>query len=242
MEGEDYPTLPIASAGDMAGLRPGSDLFILGYPGALALDDKFSERSRLEPSLTAGHVSAIKDTSEGWKAIQTDAAISPGNSGGPALNDEGMVVGLATFTVNGERTQNLNFAISAEVVQEFLNELHITLTESAYTGSFLKALEAYENNNRQLALTLFSRLNAAHPESSPIRDFVRRLDGKPVASATALDQPEPVKSPAVVERPDSRGTSPQPPSQHAGPRIFLVIVSIVLIVGAGFVLLIIRKP
>jgi hypothetical protein len=240
MEGDDYPTLPIASSSDMASLRPGSALFILGYPGALALDDKFSERSRLEPSLTAGHVSGIKDTTEGWQAIQTDASISPGNSGGPALNDEGLVVGLATFTVSGERTQNLNFAISAEVIQEFLSDLQITPTESAYTRSFLKALDAYENNDRKQALALFSRLNLAHPESSTIREFVRRLDGKPVTAAIPPAAPEEAKSPAG-NRSETTEAAPAPPSQHAGPRIFLVLLSIVLIVAAAAFLLIVKK-
>ena len=46
--------------------------------------------------------------------IQTDASISPGNSGGPLLNSSGEVVGVNTWALRGDdgRAQNVNFAIS----------------------------------------------------------------------------------------------------------------------------------
>ena len=45
--------------------------------------------------------------------IQTDAAISPGNSGGPLLNNKGEVVGVNTWNLGaGGGAQNINFAIS----------------------------------------------------------------------------------------------------------------------------------
>ena len=45
--------------------------------------------------------------------IQVDAALSPGNSGGPLINQQGEVVGMSTLASSG-RAQNLNFGISAE--------------------------------------------------------------------------------------------------------------------------------
>src|ERR1039457_2437928 len=61
MEGSDFPTLPLAAGLDDGGVRTGADLFIFGYPGALAFDSSFSLSSRLEPTMTAGHVGRIKE-------------------------------------------------------------------------------------------------------------------------------------------------------------------------------------
>ena len=51
--------------------------------------------------------------------IQTDASINPGNSGGPLFNKDKRLIGVNTFTSDGE---NLNFAIAVDDVIEFLNE------------------------------------------------------------------------------------------------------------------------
>ncbi len=79
------PTIPL---GNSAALRQGQDLLVLGYPGipGVAINE--------EISVTRGIVSALR---RGW--IQTDATINHGNSGGPVIDSQGHVVGLATFVV-----------------------------------------------------------------------------------------------------------------------------------------------
>ena len=90
--------------------KPGQALVALGSPLGLA------------GTVTQGIVSAVrapsgdlKDTAPNYVTlIQTDASISPGNSGGPLLNSSGEVVGVNTWALRGDdgRAQNVNFAIS----------------------------------------------------------------------------------------------------------------------------------
>jgi putative serine protease PepD len=60
----------------------------------------------LENTITTGVVSALRNTD-----IQTDAAINSGNSGGPALNGRGDVVGIATLGIRPELGSGIGIAI-----------------------------------------------------------------------------------------------------------------------------------
>jgi putative serine protease PepD len=70
--------------------RPGDQLLLVGSPFGLS------------GTVTSGVVSAVRSN-----AIQTDAAANPGNSGGPAVDRHGRIVGVLVFGGG----QNLNFAV-----------------------------------------------------------------------------------------------------------------------------------
>ena len=66
-------------------------------------------------SVTSGIVSGIRP-----EGIQFTAAISPGNSGGPVVDNRGRVVGVAQAALVGDNAESLNFAIpSARVCSAF---------------------------------------------------------------------------------------------------------------------------
>ena len=87
---------------------PGQSVVALGSPEGLA------------GTVTRGIVSAVRYPTGDLEGvapnyvtlIQTDASISPGNSGGPLVNNKGEVIGLNTFNIDYGRSQNLNFAVS----------------------------------------------------------------------------------------------------------------------------------
>ncbi|MBI2456003.1 MAG: trypsin-like peptidase domain-containing protein, partial [candidate division NC10 bacterium] len=91
----NLPTVRLAA--NSTGLQLGEQLFILGYPGVVLNHDFLSRKSALEASVTVGRVSGFKIDITDRRVIQTDAAISWGNSGGPAFNLRGEVIGAATF-------------------------------------------------------------------------------------------------------------------------------------------------
>ena len=83
----------------------GSRVFALGHPEGLAYT--FSE----------GIVSSIRDI-DGVRVLQITAPLSPGSSGGPVINEQGQVVGISTAVLTVG--QNLNFAVSASHIRDFL--------------------------------------------------------------------------------------------------------------------------
>lgn len=68
----------------------------------------------LEQTITEGIVSAWRKHPDMGRVIQISAPVSPGSSGGPVLNMDGEVVGIATFQML--RGQNLNFAVPVETI------------------------------------------------------------------------------------------------------------------------------
>ena len=105
----DFHALPFA---DPATVRVGDEIVLMGY----ALD------LRGEATLTRGVISAIRfSDSHQSMVVQTDAAMNPGNSGGPMLNLDGEIVGINTFGISetrgGRSVEGLGFAISVETVR-----------------------------------------------------------------------------------------------------------------------------
>lgn len=83
-----------------------------------------SEETDLEPSVTAGIISAKRKTKDGSPCLQTDADITHGNSGGPCINEKGEVIGIATFGSVGREGEvpGFNFLRQSELIEEFLKE------------------------------------------------------------------------------------------------------------------------
>ncbi len=115
----EVQNLPIkikpVSYGKFKDIKIGETLFAIGHPEGLLW------------SLTSGMVSQKRPNYK-WKykssthfanVIQTQAPINPGNSGGPLFNKSNKLVGVNTFTAEGE---NLNFAVSVDDVIDFINE------------------------------------------------------------------------------------------------------------------------
>lgn len=160
------PTLRIAS-----GVLPrvGEQLYVYGYPGPVTNNDFVSAESALEPTLTTGIVSAIKNSVGGWPVIQMDANINHGSSGGPVCNERGEVVGLTTFGSienTGGLAAGLNFAIPVTILYEYLDTAGITPAMSTASKLFMEGLLYFRNEHYRSALRKFEEvqgLDAAYP-------------------------------------------------------------------------------
>lgn len=76
----------------------------------------------LEGTVSKGIVSSIRDFGSGTR-IQIDAPTSPGNSGGPVLNEKGKVIGMSVSGFQGIGVENLNFAVPSNYLKALFSEM-----------------------------------------------------------------------------------------------------------------------
>ena len=84
-------------------MKIGETVYALGAPKGLDL------------SISSGLVSQLRSI-DGEQYIQTDAAISPGSSGGGLFDAEGNLVGIMTWKIAAENAEGIGFAIPADLV------------------------------------------------------------------------------------------------------------------------------
>jgi len=106
--GIDFPSVTLGDAGK---LKVGQEIIVVGY--SLGLEG--------ETTISKGIVSAFRNV-EGVDYIQTDAAVNPGNSGGPMVDQTGSVVGVFTFKLVGEAVEGVSFAVSINSAKQFISE------------------------------------------------------------------------------------------------------------------------
>ena len=97
------------------------NVIIAGYP----LGKKISS----EIKATSGTVTALAGYDNNYAEFQTDAALNSGNSGGPIINNNGEVVGVAVAKWQEEGVESFNFGIKSSTLITFLNSTNINYSE-----------------------------------------------------------------------------------------------------------------
>ena len=143
VEGQ-FSALPI---GDESPAPLGETVFTIGFPNV--------EVQGLEPKYTDGKISSLSGLHDDPSQYQISVPIQPGNSGGPLVSRAGKVLGIVDAKLNdlgmlvksGNIPQNVNYAIKAKVIREFLGtvpDLHLTpaKADSEQTGAVQATTDA----------------------------------------------------------------------------------------------------
>ena len=175
----DAPDLIPADWGDSDDLEVGSIVWAIGSPYGL------------EQSVTSGIVSAknrFDESNPQQSLLQTDAAVNPGNSGGPLVNAEGKVVGINT-AIYGDKFQGISFAVPS-VVAKWVYE-QITSKGFVNRGRLgVRPLPVFQRDVDRLGLPdIDGAMIQFVEEKSPSAaaglrryDVIRKWDGKPITT------------------------------------------------------------
>jgi S1-C subfamily serine protease len=185
----DAPDLTAAELGDSAQVRVGQLVIAIGNPLGF------------ESSVTAGVVSALGRSLRSSSGrliediIQTDAALNPGNSGGPLVTSDGRVVGVNTATIRP--AQGICFAIGINTAKFVAGRLiRDGRIKRSYIGVVGQTVSLPRNVVRFHALAqergiLVLSVEPASPAAEAgvrERDIIVSLDGQRVAGIDDLQR------------------------------------------------------
>ena len=128
------PNINPLPLGDSETVKIGEPVYVTGNP------------QTLQGTFSDGIISGIHN--EKRRRFQITAPISPGSSGGPVLNKEGKVIGIAFATIEGG--QNLNLAIPSEYVKALLEKRSPNVE-----GSTITAETYYNRGNMYISFELY---------------------------------------------------------------------------------------
>ena len=179
--------LPAAKLGDSDRLQVGQLVVAIGSPVGL------------QSTVTVGIVSALHRTLPGYGGqmiediIQTDAAVNPGNSGGPLVNAKGEVIGINVAIV--QQAQGLSFAIPINTVNWVASRLmkdgvvrRPVLGIAAQSGMLPQSLRRQFHIEKEMAIQVVQVASGGPAQRAGIRpgDVIYKLNDRPVGSVLDL--------------------------------------------------------
>jgi serine protease Do len=175
--GGNYPTVPLGNSDQV---RLQDAIMVMGYPGVASQwgdNPLISADSNYEASATNGHISAVKTGPLGMPVLQTDTAITHGNSGGPAFSDAGQVIGIATF--GNDSVQGFNFLVAINTAMEFVRQTGVSPGRSTFDEHWDRALDLYDAGQFKAAIAEFDNVLQFMPDLPDARKFrAAAVDGE----------------------------------------------------------------
>jgi S1-C subfamily serine protease len=179
--------LPSAALGDSKRLRRGQFVIAIGNPLGFEFTVTSGVISALGRSLRASNGRLIEDV------VQTDAALNPGNSGGPLVSTRGEVVGINTAVIAG--AQGICFAVASNTAQFVLGELirhgrvrraYIGVTAQTVPVPRRYAIEAGLQNRLGVLVTGIEANSPAAAAGLETQDIIIGLGGDQIAGIDDL--------------------------------------------------------
>lgn len=167
-EGTVFPALDLTGDG-LATI--GQPIQVIGFPGAANNTSLFANDASKIATITNGSISAFKPSSGGdFELLQIDASIAHGNSGGPILNSNGDVVGVATYGISDEQSADFNAGVVSDQVREFLLENGVTQEESQVTLLIEEGIDNFGDEYYEWAKEDFEDAIALYADSADVLD------------------------------------------------------------------------
>lgn len=182
----DKDDLTAAELGDSDSVQVGEFCMAIGNPLGLGT------------TVTDGIVSAVNrevtdEDGNTYEAIQTNAAINSGNSGGALVNSQGQVIGINTLKVSGDGVEGVGFAIPINSTKDITDQLiEYNKVRRPYLG--IGGIEVDEETARENNLTVgiyvktLENFSAAEKAGVKVGDVIIAADGQDIETMDELNE------------------------------------------------------
>lgn len=173
----DRNDLPVLPLGDSDAVHVQDSIWVIGYPAVASISDEMiggwlSQETDLEATVNSGSITSIKRNVANLPVFQTEVPLYPGNSGGPALDRTGAVIGIATW---GHATADaIKFLVPIRVARPYLVRRKVDLREKgSFTSAYAAALESAQAGDWRDALAGLRQANEVFPGNPDVARLTR---------------------------------------------------------------------
>jgi S1-C subfamily serine protease len=210
--------MPMLQLGDPAAVQQQDKLTIVGFPGNGDLNN--DPTGLLTLSINQIYVSAVKPNN-GAMVIQVGGNVEHGDSGGPALNSNGQVVGVVSFGLAGGSGGETSFLQTSGTAKQLLQQAGISVAPGSLQQNWTRAFDDYAATipgHWHQSMREFQQLTNQYPRFKAINPFLQY--------ATQQAQSE-----TQTQEPGSSGTSTVPGIGSGGlsPLPFIIGGAIVIL-------------
>jgi S1-C subfamily serine protease len=158
-------------------------IYLMGFPGDA--DNTLTDNSSISVSVTDGVISSIRQAAGGFGELyQSDADASHGNSGGPAIDETGRVIGLLTYREAGDTAGNAAKSYIRDI-NDFVGLAkanNVSLSSKSNTQVlWQQGLQLYSESHYSAALKKFRAVQVDYPAHRLAASYID-------SSKTAIDQ------------------------------------------------------
>jgi hypothetical protein len=184
--------MPSIQLGDSSQVTEQDNLTIIGYPGLADLSNSPSQL--LTSSINKVYVSALKTTDSGSPVIQVGGNVEHGDSGAPALDDRGNIVGIVSFGfsgINGDFGET-SFLQASNSAIELIKSQGINTTPGSFENAWAQAINDYASSSSghwQKAAQELQNLAQTYPNFqgiTPYLTYARNQAGQEQAASGGI--------------------------------------------------------